>query len=329
MKRTTFLGGAAALAFEIPLLGATAAPFRVDVHHHGIPPFYADAVKPRKVNGPMMGWSPQKSFDDMAAAGTAKAYLSMPRTPSVYFGGVEASRALARRVNEYFSQLKRTYPDRFGFWAELPLPDVEGSVREAIYALDNLGADGIAVATSYGHTWLGDEAYAPLWAELDRRKAIVFTHPLSNQCCVDMLAGLGDALIEYGTDTTRTIASLVFSGTAERFANMRLVFAHAGGTMPFLIERFRFQAREAKFAAVLPHGVDYELQRFYYDTAQASTPEAMGALVKLVPASHILFGTDFPYRKSIENVEGLASCGIRPAELQAIGRQNAIALLQH
>jgi predicted TIM-barrel fold metal-dependent hydrolase len=331
MNRATFFSGAAALSAEATLFGAPAraqgGAFRVDVHHHLLPPFYAAAVAPRKPNGDVTGWTPEKSFADMEAAGVTTAILSMPRTPTVYYGGNDASRALARRVNEYMAGLRRTYPGRFRFWAELPLPDVEGSITEAAYALDTLGADGVAVATSYENKWLGDAAFAPLWAELDRRKAIVFTHPLSNQCCANQLAGVADTVVEYGTDTTRTIASIVFSGTAGRYPNMRLVFAHAGGTMPFLIERFRFQAKNPRSAALLPHGVDYELQRFYYDTAQASTVEAMGPLMKLIPTSHILFGTDFPYRKGAENVAGLAGCGIRSGDLQSIGRQNALALL--
>jgi len=333
MNRATFFSGAAAaLAIDGALTGAGAraqsasAAFRVDVHHHLVPPFFADAVR-RPNTGPLAGWTPERSFADMDQAGVAVAILSMPRTPSVYTGDVAASRALARRVNEYTAAMRRSYPARFRFWAEVPLPDVEGSVAEAAYALDHLGADGIAVATSYGNKWLGDVAFAPLWEELNRRKAVVFTHPLSNQCCENLQAGIGDALIEYGTDTTRTLASLVFSGTAQRHPDMRLIFAHAGGTMPFLIDRFRFQARDPQYAAVVPHGVDDVLQRFYYDTAQAATPEAIGALMKLVPASHVLFGTDFPYRHSSENVTGLAGCGLHAADLQAIARQNALTLL--
>jgi predicted TIM-barrel fold metal-dependent hydrolase len=285
-----------------------------------MPPFFADAVQ-KKIEGPLAGWTPERSFAGMEGAGVAAAILSMPRTPSIRI------RDIARRVNEYSAGLRRTYPGRLRFWAEVPLPDVEGSIAEATYALDQLGADGIAVATSYGKMWLGDPSFAPLWAEMNRRKAVVFTHPLSNQCCSNLQPGIGDQIIEFGTDTTRTLASIVFSGTAQRFPDMRLIFAHAGGTMPFLIDRFRFQARDPQYAAAVPRGVDYELARFYYDTAQAATPEAIGALMELVPASHILFGTDYPYRRSSEDVTGLAGCGLNPRDLQAIARQNALTLL--
>jgi predicted TIM-barrel fold metal-dependent hydrolase len=335
MKRGAFVTTAsglvagAALLRAAPEVRAAPAAWRVDVHHHCLPPFFADAVKPQSVPANLTGWTPARSLADMDTAATETAVLSMPRSPSGYTGAGDASRALARQINEFMAGVCRNSAGRFRFWAEVPLPDVDGAVREAAYALDTLGADGIGVATSYGPSWLGDAKFAPLWNELNVRKAIVFAHPLADQCCLNLMPGLGDALIEYGTDTTRTIASIAFSGTAARYPDVRFIFCHAGGTAPYLIDRFRFQARDPKLASALPHGIDFELQKFYYETAQAATPETIGALMKLVPASHVLFGTDYPYRKSKEDVDGLDTCGLRPAELQAIGRTNALALLAH
>jgi 6-methylsalicylate decarboxylase len=333
MKRAAFvstvsgLAAGAAVLHAPPGVGAANAAWRIDVHHHCLPPFFADAVKPQAVPSGLVGWTPERSLADMDTAATETAVVSMPRSPSGYTSAGDASRALARRINEFMAGVCRNSAGRFRFWAEVPLPDVDGAVREAAYALDTLGADGIGVATSYGPSWLGDPKFAPLWNELNARKAIVFAHPLSDQCCVNLMPGLGDAMIEYGTDTTRTIASIAFSGTAARYPDIRFIFCHAGGTAPYLIDRFRFQARDPKLASALPHGIDYELQKFYYETAQAATPETIGALMKLVPAAHVLFGTDYPYRQSKEDVDGLATCGLRPAELQAIGRTNALALL--
>ena len=323
------LAAGAAVLHAPPRAGAADAAWRIDVHHHCLPPFFADAVKPQPVPSGLAGWRPERSLADMDTAATETAVVSMPRSPSGYTGAGDASRALARRINEFMAGVCRNSSGRFRFWAEVPLPDVDGAVREAAYALDTLGADGIGVATSYGPSWLGDPKFAPLWEELNARKAIVFTHPLSYQCCLNLQPGIGDAMIEYGTDTTRTISSLIFSGTAARYPDVRFIFCHAGGTAPYLIDRFRFQARDPKFASAVPHGVDFELRKFYYETAQAATPETIGALMKLVPAAHVLFGTDYPYRTSKEDVDGLNSCGLRPAELQAIGRDNALALLPH
>ena len=306
---------------------AARSTLRIDVHHHCLPPTFDPAAAPQHAVPALEGWTPERSFADMDAAGVTKAILSLPRSPVIYTGTGDKSRTYARQFNEFMAGLKRTYPQRFSFWAEVPMPDVEGSIAEAAYALDHLGADGIAVATSYGKAWLGDASFAPLWEMLDRRKAIVFAHPLANQCCVGLMPGLGDALIEYGTDTTRTIASLVFGGTTTRSPGVRFIFSHAGGTMPYLIDRFRFQARDPAFAAMLTHGVDAEFRKFYYETAQAATPESIGALMRLVPTSQILFGTDYPYRHAVENVAGLASCSLRQSDLDAIDAQNVLALL--
>jgi predicted TIM-barrel fold metal-dependent hydrolase len=139
-------------------------------------------------------------------------------------------------------------------------------------------------------------------------------------------------MIEYGTDTTRAIASLVLSGATSRFPDIRWIFSHAGGTMPFLVERFEFQAavqsRTPEGAGKIPGGVLRELKRLYFDTAQSSNPYALSALMKLVDVSQVMLGTDFPYRATAEHVKGLADCGLfDAAALAAIGGGNAARLM--
>lgn len=224
------------------------------------------------------------------------------------------------------AELRRTYPGRYGFFAALPMPDVEGSLLEITYALDQLKADGIGFYTSYDKRYLGDTSFAPVWAELNRRNAIVFVHPTLNQCCRDIVPNVNEAIIEYGTDTTRAIASMLFSGTATRSPNVRIIWSHAGGTMPFLIHRFEDEARLTAANGYLPHGLQYELNRFYYDTAQTANVEAMTALLDLVPVSQVMFGTDYPYSPSTDTVTGLAGAGLRPDVAAAIARRNAARL---
>jgi predicted TIM-barrel fold metal-dependent hydrolase len=204
---------------------------------------------------------------------------------------------------------------------------VPGSLREIAYALDTLQLMGIGMFTSYGRRWLGDPLFAPVFEELDRRNAIVYVHPTLNECCANLLPDVTESIIEYGTDTTRTIASLVFSGTTSRYPGVRFIFSHGGGTFPFLIERFDRLAKNPKFAARLPRGLRHELTRFYYDTAQASNPGAMSSLKHLVPWSQILFGTDYPYRRASEYLGALEACGFSPGEIEDIHRHNAERLI--
>ena len=175
------------------------------------------------------------------------------------------------------------------------------------YALDTLKADGIALMTSYGDKWLGDPLFLPVMEELNRRKALVYTHPTAANCCVNLVPTQQPVMIEFGTDTTRTIADIVFSGNARRFPDIRWIFSHAGGTMPFLIERFvRNPLLDPKAKGAVPDGTLAELKRFYYDTAQTANKAAMSALAAIIPPSQIVFGTDFPYRTGIDHVKGCA-----------------------
>ena len=250
-------------------------------------------------------------------------------TPGVSFGDENQGRHLARDCNEYAAKLASDYPGRFGSFATLTLPDIDGSLQEAEYALDNLKLDGIQLFSSYGNKWLGDPFFAPLFEELNRRKAVVFVHPTFNDCCKNLLSGVASAAIEYGTDTTRAIVRMVYSGASKRYPDVRMIFSHAGGTMPFLIGRFADRLPpKGTNPGTWRSDFQVEVGKFYYDTAQAFHPVPMTALRHVVPMSQIVFGTDYPYRSSLENTNGLTASGVFDSqELQAIKSENALRLL--
>ena len=304
-------------------------PYRIDVHHHLSPPEYVAALGAnRAVEVPMKNWTPQKSLDDMDKAGVAVSMLSVT-TPALNFISGEPARKLARVCNDYAAKLMADHPGRFGSFAMIPLTDTDGSLQEIAYALDTLKVDGIGLMTSYGDKWLGHPSFLPVMEELNRRKAVVYTHPTAANCCVNLVATEPPVMIEFGTDTTRAIADIVFSGNAQKFRDIRWIFSHAGGTMPFLIERFvRDPLLEPSARPTVPEGTLAELRRFYYDTAQTSNKAAMSALSAIIPVSQIVFGTDFPYRTSIDHVKGLREAGVfTDAQLMDIERGNALKLL--
>jgi predicted TIM-barrel fold metal-dependent hydrolase len=183
--------------------------------------------------------------------------------------------------------------------------------------------------TNYGDKFLGDEAFTPIFEELNRRRAVVYTHPTGHPCCERLVPGLRDADIEYGTNTTRAIAKFVFSGSSRRYPNMRMIWSHAGGTMPFLIRRFDKRVKESpEFQPILPEGFSPEARKMYYDIAQAPERAPMAALKAVAPASQMLFGTDWPHLTTEEHVTGLRESGVfNDAELKAIDRDNALRLM--
>jgi 6-methylsalicylate decarboxylase len=337
LNRRNFMAGAAAIAavgLARPDAAAaqtaeTAKPYRIDVHHHLSPPAYIAASNAGNFGDPLMkNWTPEKTLQDMDKAGVAVAMLSIT-TPAVNFTSGDAARKLARECNEYAAKLRADHPGRFGSFAMIPLRDTEGSLQEIAYALDTLKADGIGLMTSYGDKWLGDPSFLPVMEELNRRKTVVYTHPTAANCCGNLVATQQPVMIEFGTDTTRTIADIVFSGNAQKFRDIRWIFSHAGGTMPFLIERLvRNPLLVPSAKATVPEGTLAELKRFYYDTAQTSNKAAMSALSAVIPVSQIVFGTDFPYRTSIDHVKGLREAGVfTEAEIMEIERGNALKLL--
>lgn len=326
LTRRGLLVGAATLAGTS--LAHAAKPHRIDVHHHIVPPAWLDALKRNKLDNPILNnWTPEKSLEDMDKAGIAIGMTS-PTTPQVGFLPAPEAARVARESNEWAKQLAGDHKGRFGTFAMLPMPFIDESLKEIAYAFDTLKVDGIGMMTDYGDKWLGYNEFQPVFDELNRRRATVYTHPTGPTCCVNLVRGIGEAAIEYGADTTRTITNLIFSGASQRYANVNFIFSHGGGVLTSVAERLKIQMvttppYKGKFTREI---VDHELRRFYYDTAQVSNEVTISALAKIVPASQIVFGTDFPYRTGIEHVQGLQRA-FPPATLKGIDRENALRIL--
>lgn len=268
---------------------------RIDVHQHVVPPFWASALAahggdPSGWNSP--AWSPAAAIEFMDSQQIATGVLSLTAPGVQGWDGLE-KRDMARRINEYTAGLVARHPQRFGNFATLPLPDVEGALLEVAYALDTLHADGVVLLSNYRGQYLGDAAFEALWQELDRRHAVVFIHPAKP--AIAKLDGVPGPIIDYPFDTTRTAYQLVMNGVVGRYPNVRVILSHAGGFLPFASHRF------AELTAALhPDGPGPEeiltlFQRFHFDTALSSGPAALPSLLAFAGEGNVLYGSDFPY----------------------------------
>ena len=300
-------------------------PHRIDIHHHFAPPAWVAEVKGRPLlQAANTRWTPAQSIEDMDRGGVAVAMVSITN-PGLWFGDAAVTNRLARACNEYGAKLVQQYPTRFGLLAAMPLPDVDATLKEIAYAYDTLKADGIGLLTSYGDTWLGNAAFRPVMEELNRRKAVVHIHPTAANCCKNLDYGAAPGSIEYGTDTTRAIIGVTFSGDAARYPDIRFIWSHAGGSAPFLAGRIDGGNVNDR----MPKGFINEAKKFYYDTAGASNRGAIASLLELVPKSQVLFGTDFPPGgSSVELARMLAATRFfNAAELRGVEQENAVRLL--
>lgn len=286
---------------------------RIDVHHHFVP---TEAVGSRHIVRPLKDWSVEKSLEDMQKGGVTTAMLSF--TPQVLTGladGGAVTPAHYRRANEFGARLVADHPGRYGLFAGIPITDPEAALKEIDHAFGTLKADGIGLFTSYGNRYLGHPDFDPVFAELNRRKAVIFTHPLVAPCCHKLIPDVSDSEIEYGTDTTRAIANMVFNGASQRFPDVRIIWSHGGGTAPFLIARFIKDAQiDERFFKLLPNGFMPEFNRFYFDVAQIARRPSLLALQAVAPKGHILFGTDYPYLTAAEHVAGLKEARVFSAK---------------
>ena len=327
IARAGVAGSALLLPRAIPLAQAPAAnPRRVDVHHHLISPAWKAQMK--KWNGLkyVQGYETAQSYDvakdveQMDMGGVERSYLSVT-TPGMWFGDIDETRRVVRAQNEYGAQLLQQYKGRFGYFATVPLPDVDASLREIEYAYDTLKVDGISFVTSYNDRWLGDKTFAPMWEELNRRKATVYTHATAPGCCYNpsFQEGIGGPIpLEFNSDIARTIASVISSGTAAKTPDVKYIWSHGGGS----IWAQRYINANDLATPTDPKSKMYHLRRFYYDTAAASDSLHIGILKLAVPMSQILFGTDYPWGTAANMAASLQRLNLTPAELRAIDRDN-------
>lgn len=270
---------------------STTARGRIDTHVHVIPPEYGAWLRRHGETAGGRGipdWSVDTALEMMAGARIDTAILSVS-TPGVHLGDDAQARAMARAVNEFAADVVRRHPTRFGFFATLTLPDVDGAIAEAEHAFDRLGADGVVLLASVRGTYLGDPAWDPLLECLDRRRAVVFVHPCA--LAGPEVPGLPPFAADFLLDTTRAALNLARHGVLERYPQLRIVLSHAGGFLPFAAERV---ARIVSPDGGNPAGLA-RLRRFWFDVALSSSPYALPSLLAFADPSRITYGSDWPF----------------------------------
>lgn len=296
-------------------------PQKIDVHHHIVPKEYlADLASlgiKNAVGEPFPHWDIENTLAFMDRQGIAIAINSIS-APGIYFGDNVFTQKLARKCNEISAYIVNAYPNRFGTFAILPLPDIEASIVELEYALDILQIDGVVLLTNFAGIYLGDAHYDELFYELNRRKAVVFVHPYMPP--LDTLPMIvKPAVLEFVFDTTRAIVNLLHRGAIKRFPDIRFIFSHGGGTVPFLTWRITYGNKK----------IINQLKNFYYDIAVSATPYTLSSLLSLVEPTHLLYGSDYPFlpeRVVKQMNEGLQNYDFKRETFMKVVQQNAITL---
>ena len=307
--------------------------FTVDTHHHILPDFFWSATEG---DDPVGGIAPPPwsragglAFLDDANIDVAITSIS---TPGVHTGDDAAARALARRCNEFAAEMVRDRPDRYGGFACLPLPDVDGALAELSYALDDLRLDGVVVFSNARGIYLGDPRLAPLFEELQRRAAVVFVHPNPSPDPSAHALELPDSLIDFPADTTRAVARMHYSNTFARTPDVKYILSHAGGTVPYLATRFGVVDEMGVIPGAEDRGTAAETFRhLYWDTALSWSDAELRMLRDVVGIDRVVFGTDYPYLRrdlavsSRDHVE--ASPELTESERAAVLGGTAISLI--
>ena len=299
----------------------------IDVHHHFYPPSFKEASARAGSKSPLVqDWTPARAVEELDKNGVSRGILSMSSVPNDEFvrGEKQHVRGLTRSINEFAAKMQQDYPKRFASFAFLPMVDVDGSLAEIAYAFDTLKAVGVGIMTSWGAKWPADPLFAPIFEELNRRKAIVYFHPLAPDCCGNLVPGIPDSVLEVPQDTSRAVLNMLANGTFRKYPDIKFIFSHSGGTIPILADRAEGLMRAKEF---MPNGIDAELRKLYFETANGTSAPMMAAVTKYMPISQIMYGSDFPYVTSAHNLKGLRGAGLKDEDVRAIESGNALRLM--
>lgn len=316
-------------------VGAECACGRIDVHSHFLPPVYLEALARAGLGTldggmPIPAWSAEAALQVMGRQQIETAMISLS-SPSTHFLPPAQRAGLVAEVNEAGAALMAAHQGRFGFFATLPMPDVEASLAEIRRAFDRLGVDGVVLETNVDGAYLGAPDFAPIFAELNRRRATLFLHPTSPACFDAVALGRPAPMLEFPLDTTRTLVDLLYSRTLQTHPDIKVIVPHGGAAIPALIARIAAFAnlpfinpRPASEAEVFE-----TLARLYYDVALSGHPVTFAGLRRVAPIGQILFGSDWPFTPEIgvaRNIHQLTENGLSEADLRAIARENALRI---
>jgi len=308
---------------------------KIDVHAHYLPDGYADemrkggVVKPDGMPG-YPNWSIELALETYEKYGIETGMLSIS-SPGVHYGDDAAARRLARKVNDAGAEAVTKHPKRFGLFAVLPMPDVDGSLEEIGYAMDTLHADGIGLKTNAHGIYLGDKKFDSIFDELNRRKAVIFIHPTSPSCWQQCAMGYPAPMLEFPFETARAVTNLIFSGTLERCPDISVIIPHNGGTVPILAGRISAVGAALRLGPPGARDAMTYLRRLYYDTAMSGTGLSIASMLQLIDSSHVVYGSDWPWYRAEQGLETNRqieeSKFFSDPDRDAIYRDNALKLL--
>jgi predicted TIM-barrel fold metal-dependent hydrolase len=284
----------------------TRKPYRIDVHHHVLPEFFLETLdrlgKRTIFDVRLPDWSLEAHLEVMDRNKVAIGMASIPPV-GIDFETDALARGLARQCNEFLHQMRGEHPNRFGAFATLPLPDVDAALAEAVHALDVLDLDGVLMLSNVVGQYAGDPRNDILFAELNRRDAVVYIHP-GNPPDEGIPASILYP-IDTGLETVRAAMSLLYGGVFERYPRIKFIFSHCGGITPYLAFRMVRGGTWVRGEGGADPGLLDEppdgaaaaramghLQRQYYDSMTANAANGLRTLQAFVDPSHILLGTD-------------------------------------
>jgi predicted TIM-barrel fold metal-dependent hydrolase len=286
-----------------------------DVHAHYVPQafgdFMGDRWGPRVGPGvPKLGIAKHPVSDAkpdisgrlewMDAAGVGRQVLSTHRPPYLpdEAEGVKAIHLL----NDGYAELAHRHPDRFSSFVMLPLPHIDASLKEMARGLDQLGCVGVNMHVTCFNRSVGETEFEPIYAEMNRRGAILFVHPSTNGACTPLINDYKfTAAVGTSVEDACFVLHMIAKQIPYRYPNIKFIVPHLGGPIPMLLNRLDEQGQNPGHHPNLAEKPSVTAKKFYYDTVCYGSKAAFTCALEAFGEDHLVTGSDYPVLQDYES----------------------------
>jgi 6-methylsalicylate decarboxylase len=266
----------------------------IDVHAHEFSQKYAEAIAPhgRQIPNLLTSQTIDERLRLMDEAEVDVQVLS-PANLAPYFESEAIANDAARILNDGYVELTNRLPERFKAYVSLPMPHVDASLREMERGLDVLGFAGVTLGCSILNRPVIERNFEPLYEEMNRRRAILFFHPVMNGLCSPLLNDFNLAG-SVGTTMEDTVVALhmIIGQIPHRFPDIKIIVPHFGGLIPMLLRRLDNQL--AATYKSLREKPSITAKRFWYDTVGHGSAAALRCACEAFGPDHLVTGSDYP-----------------------------------
>ena len=239
-------------------------------------------------------WSPEKRIHDMDREGVDIQVLSPIPVTFSYWAPAEEAEEMARIQNDFIAETVQQYPERFIGFGTVPMQDASAAIREMDRCIHDLGLKGIEIGTNVNGNNLDDPSFLEFFEMAEKWQVPLFIHPWETLGKERITRHNLMYTVGMPSETALAGASLILGGVMDKYPNLKICFAHGGGSLPYIIHRLDQGWKVWPHLRLIQQPPSYYAKKFYYDSL-VNNPVNIKYLVENFGHEQVIMGSDYPF----------------------------------